>query len=112
MTNMPDAADQVAMLLRQLETELDQAFATGGRLAAALPQARTEARLSAVVGHQAYEHFSNAIVAIGAARGHAVAGHRILDVLAAKLGYETAFGDVQPKPAFTGADAAHLRVAA
>lgn len=112
MNTMTESAADVANLLRQLERDLDQAFATSGRLAAALPAARVEAKLSAVVGQQAFEHIGNALLAIGAARGHAVAGHRVLDVLAAKLGYETAYGDEQPKQPFTSADGSHLRVAA
>lgn len=112
MNTMNDAAADVANPLRPLERDLDQAFATSGRLAAALPAARAEAKLSAVVGQQAFEHIGNALLAIGAARGHTVAGHRVLEVLATKLGLETAYGDEQPKQGFTGADASHLRVAA
>lgn len=112
MNDTTTAAAEVATLLRQLEQDLDRAFATSGRLATALPIARAEAKLSAVVGQQAFEHVSSALQSIGAARGHAVAGHRVLEVIAKRMGYETAFGDEQPKDPFTSADGSHLRVAA
>lgn len=112
MNNKNHAAEEVASLLRQLERDLDQAFASAGRLAAALPVAQSEARLSAVVGQQAFEHFGNAVVAIGTARGHTVAGHRILEAVAKRLGYQTAYGDVQPKFAVSGEEGGRLRVAA
>jgi phosphate/sulfate permease len=108
------AADAVAQLLWRLETQLDEAFATGGELLAALPRARSAANLPAIAGQQAFEVLSQAIVAIGAARGHAVAGHRIVEKVGKQIGYETSFGDEKPKPEFapTGVDASHLRVAA
>lgn len=113
-TNSQAAADKVAQLLWQLETQLDEAFATGGELLAALPRARTAAKLPAIAGQQAFEMFGQAILAIGAARGHTVAGHRIVEKVGKQIGYETSFGDEFPKPEFapTGVDAGHLRVAA
>jgi hypothetical protein len=112
--NTQDAADAVAQLLWRLETQLDEAFATGGDLLAALPRARTAARLPAIAGQQAFEVLGQAILAIGSARGHTVAGHRIIEKLGKQIGYETSFGDEKPKPEFapTGADVSHLRVAA
>jgi hypothetical protein len=108
------AAEAVAQLLWRLETQLDEAFATGGELLAALPRARNAANLPAIVGQQAFEVFGQAIVSIGAARGHTVAGHRVIEKLGKQIGFETSFGDERPKPelAPTGVDASHLRVAA
>jgi hypothetical protein len=108
------AADAVATLLWRLETQLDEAFATGGELLAALPRARTAAKLPAIAGQQAFETLSQAILAIGTARGHTVAGHRVIEKVGRQIGYETSFGDEQPKPDFvpTGVDGSHLRVAA
>lgn len=112
--NTREAARSVADLLWRLETQLDAAFATSGELLASLPRARHTAQLPAIVGQQAFELFSQAVVAIGAARGHTVAGHRIIEKVGRQIGFETSFGDEQPKPAAApmGADGGHLRVAA
>jgi hypothetical protein len=112
--NTQAAAEAVAQLLWRLETQLDDAFATGGELLAALPRARSAANLPAIAGQQAFEVFGQAILAIGAARGHTVAGHRVIEKLGRQMGYETSFGDEQPKPDFapTGVEGGHLRVAA
>lgn len=112
--NTREAAQSVADLLWRLETQLDAAFATSGELLASLPRARHTAQLPAIVGQQAFELFSQAVVAIGAARGHTVAGHRIIEKVGRQIGFETSFGDEQPKPAVApmGADGGHLRVAA
>ncbi|WP_426260143.1 hypothetical protein [Sphingomonas sp. DC1100-1] len=108
------AVDAVAQLLWKLETQLDEAFSTGGELLAALPRARHAANLPAIAGQQAFEVLGQAIMAIGAARGHTVAGHRVIEKIGKQIGYETSFGDERPKPEFapTGADVSHLRVAA
>lgn len=113
-TDTQEAAQAVAHLLWRLETQLDEAFATGGELLAALPRARHAANLPAVVGQQAFEVFSQAILAIGAARGHTVAGHRVVEKVGRQIGFETSFGDEKPKPVSSpmGAEAGHLRVAA
>ena len=108
------AADAVAKLLWRLEAQLDEAFATGGELLTALPKARAAANLPAIAGQGAFEKFSQTLLAISEARGHAVAGHRVVEKVGKQIGYETAYGDEQPKDPFysTGADASHLRVAA
>ena len=108
------AADAVAQLLWRLEEQLDEAFATGGDLLAALPRARLASNLPAIAGQAAFEQFSQALLAIGTARGHIVAGHRVVEKVGKQIGYETGFGDEKPKEAFvpTGVDASHLRVAA
>lgn len=97
VTNSPNARALPA-LVRQFERQLDEAYATFGELAAALPRARLELALSAVVGQQALAHFSDAGGALVAARGHSVSGHRLIDKVAAALNIETAAGDERPKP--------------
>ncbi|HVF92933.1 MAG TPA: hypothetical protein VM900_01320 [Sphingomonas sp.] len=108
------AADALAALLWRLEAELDEAFATGGELLTALPRARLASNLPAVAGQAAFEQFSQALLAIGTARGHIVAGHRVVEKVGKQIGYETSFGDEKPKEVFgpTGSSASHLRVAA
>jgi hypothetical protein len=112
--NTQAAADAVAQLLWRLESQLDEAFSTGGELLAALPRARSAANLPAIAGQQAFEVLGQAIMAIGTARGHTVAGHRVIEKLGKQIGIERSFGDELPKPEFvpTGADVSHLRVAA
>ena len=102
--NTQAAAEAVAALLWRLETQLDEA----------LPRARAAANLPAIAGQQAFEVLGQAIMAIGAARGHTVAGHRVIEKLGRQIGIERSFGDELPKPEFvpTGADVSHLRVAA
>lgn len=125
MNNEHAAAVDVTHLLWKLEEQLDAAFATSGELAAALPRARTAARLPAIAGQQAFELVSQAMMAIGAARGHTVQGHRVLEKVGRTIGYDADYGDTRPKPDFmpggsavasasakTGADTGHLRVAA
>ena len=112
--NAMAAADAVAKLLYRLEEQLDEAFATGGELLSALPKARQASNLPAGAGQVAFERFSQTLLAISEARGHAVAGHRIVEKVGKQIGYETSYGDEKPKDPFysTGADASHLRVAA
>ena len=108
------AADAVAQLIWRLEAQLDEAFATGGELLSALPKARAAANLPAVAAQGAFERFSQTLLAISEARGHVVAGHRIVEKVGKQIGYETSYGDEGPKEVYypTGADASHLRVAA
>jgi len=108
------ANDAVAELLWRLETQLDEALATGGELLAALPTARRASMLPAIAGQAAVQHFSQTLLAISEARGHVVAGHRVIEKVGKQIGYETNYGDEKQKEDFmpTGADASHLRVAA
>lgn len=86
-------------LVRELERRIDDAYAAFGDLAGALPRARRELKLSAVVGQGVLDHFTNAGAAIAAARGHSVSGHRLIDKVAAAIGFEVvATGDESDKP--------------
>ncbi|MCT8001720.1 hypothetical protein NZL82_07485 [Sphingomonas sanguinis] len=99
MTAEHEAAVQVTRLLWKLENDLDAAFATAGALAVALPQARAEAKLSAVVGQHAFELLSQAMLAIGQARGAAVQSHRVLEKVGKTIGFDADdYGDTRPKP--------------
>lgn len=99
MITEQDAALQVTQLLWKLENELDAAFSTVGELAMALPRARAEARLSAVVGQHAFEQIGEAMLAIGTARGHTVQSHRILEKVGKTIGFDADdYGDTRPKP--------------
>lgn len=99
------AADDVARLLHDLEQQIDLAYERAGELASALPRARRENRLSAVVGQQVFAHLAQSIQAIGEARGHAVAMHRSVEAVARATGIEVrAWGDEHPKPPARAAD--------
>ncbi|MDQ1158698.1 hypothetical protein QE385_003025 [Sphingomonas sp. SORGH_AS 950] len=94
-----ESALQVTELLWKLENDLDAAFATAGALAMALPRARAEAKLSAVVGQHAFEMLGQAMMAIGQARGHTVQSHRILEKVGKTIGFDAdEYGDNRPKP--------------
>lgn len=105
------AADEVARLLHDLELQIDLAYERAGELAAALPRARRENRLSAVVGQPVFAHLAQSMGAIGDARGHLVAMHRSVEAVAKATGIEVrAWGDEHPKPPATAEDAGPRRL--
>ena len=110
------AADEVARLLHDLEQQLDVAFERAGELAAALPRARLENRLSAVVGQPVFSHLTQSMHSISEARGHLVSMHRSIEAVAKATGIEVrAWGDVHPKPPIPllqGEEQPRLRAAA
>jgi hypothetical protein len=85
-----------------------------------MPQARTEARLPAMIGQSALEGAAEAFTALVEARRRIVATHASLDEARLQIGLkEVATGDTVPKvpPGFTagvGSEApiAHLRAVA
>lgn len=110
-----DAANEVARLLHEVELQIDLAYERAGELAAALPRARRENSLSAVVGQPVFAHLAQSIQAIGDARGHIVAMHRSVEAVAKVTGIEVrSWGDEHPKPPARAEDTGtpHLSVAA
>lgn len=80
--------------MRQFEDLLDQAFAAAGELAQAMVEARVSHEVSAVVGHKVFQAVAEAQLAVTQARGHIVAGHRLLDRVAEALHIDPAmYGD-------------------
>ena len=114
--NSVSPSDNVARLLHELEHHIDQALACSGDLAAAIPRARLDEKLSAVVGQPIIAYVAKAIMAIGEARGNVVQSHLHLERVARSEGIDVhAWGEERPKPAnpaFIGADGSHLSVAA
>ena len=102
MSHETTSIDQLPVLLREFERRIDDAFSAYGDLAGALPRARVEARLSAVVGQTVIDRLCEAGSAIGAARGHTVTAHRLLERIARSIGMEDdpQIGDERPKPKF------------
>ena len=73
-----EAALAVAEKLRQFEDALDAALVAAGELVTALPKARMQAHLSAVVGQDAVDSVAEALASVHAARASAVRGHHQL----------------------------------
>lgn len=93
------AATAVATRLFALEEALDIAFAEAAGLAAAMPEARKSARLSAIVGQEAVASAADVVALLAEARGAVVTTHNRLDQTKTQIGLrEMAFGDVIEKP--------------
>ncbi len=69
------AAKMVAEKLFALEDAIDAALICAGELAAAAPQARKRAKLSACVGQDAIARTGDAVAALFAARAHIIGAH-------------------------------------
>ena len=80
--------EALAVRLYAAEAAIDHAMAEAASLTAALPAARTEAWLSAVVGQRAFSGAAAAVSALAEARGHLVQTHNTLAALARTLGLE------------------------
>ena len=109
-------AQRVADRLFAAENAIDVALTRAAELTAAMPQARAEARLPAMVGQAALDRASEAFSALVEARRQIVETHARLDEARAQMGLrEVDTGDTEPKvpPGFTeGADVVRIRAAA
>ncbi len=92
-------AQKVADRLFAVESAIDVALTRAAELTAAMPQARTEARLPAMVGQNALDRATEAFVALVQARRHIVETHQSLDDTREQIGLrEVDAGDMVPKP--------------
>jgi hypothetical protein len=109
-------AQKVADRLFAVENAIDIALTRAAELNAAMPQARSEARLPAMVGQAALDRASEAFLALVEARRRIVETHARLDETRTQMGLrEVDTGDTEPKvpPGFTeGADIVRIRAAA
>jgi hypothetical protein len=109
-------AQKLADRLFAAENAIDIALTRAAELTAAMPQARAEARLPAMVGQAALDRASEVFVALVQARRQIVETHARLDEAREQMGLrEVDAGDTEPKtpPGFTeGADVVHIRAAA
>lgn len=99
-----EIAQELAERLFAAETAIDIALARAAELTAAMPQARTRARLPAMIGQDALDRASDAVVALVEARRQMVETHRSLDEVRQQIGLqEVDTGDTVPKvpPGFT-----------
>lgn len=80
--------EALAARLYTAEAAVDRAIGEAAILAAALPDARAGAWLSAVAGQRAFTGTAAAISALAEARGHLVQTHKTLAALARKMGLD------------------------
>lgn len=80
-----DVGEGLATQLYAAETALDGALKEAAMLAAMLPQARSDAYLSAVTGQKVFEGAAATVAALAQAGGHMVDTHHHLAVVARRL---------------------------
>lgn len=94
-----DAAENVAKRLFAAEQAIDDAIYKVSDLAGHMPIARTNAKLSAVVGQDAIVQAAETLSALVAARGHLVTTHNHLAETRDQIGLQTmAMGSTGAKP--------------
>lgn len=90
--------EALAARLYAAETAVDRALAETAALVAALPEARADACLSAVVGRRAFDGAAASVGALAEARSHLVDAHNTLAVLARKMGLDVLAVGILDKP--------------
>lgn len=94
-----DAAENLAKRLFAAEQAIDDAICKVSDLAGYMPIARTNAKLSAVVGQDAIDQAAATLTALVAARGHLVATHNRLAETRDQIGLQAmAMGSGDMKP--------------
>lgn len=92
-------AQKVADRLFALETAIDLALMRAAEFNAAMPQARGEARLPAMIGQDALDRSAEAFASLVQARRRIVETHASLDQARLQIGLrEVSSGDLVPKP--------------
>jgi hypothetical protein len=93
-------AQKVADRLFAVESAIDIALTRAAELSAAMPVARTEAQLPAMIGQDAFAGAAQTITALVEARRRIVETHQSLDEARVHMGLrEVAGGGLIPKPA-------------
>jgi hypothetical protein len=94
-------AEQIASALFEAEEAIDAALAKTATLTGVMPALRKEANLSALIGQDAVERATQAIMALAEARRAIVETHKELTVAQEQigLGAVTMLGDGGDKPA-------------
>jgi hypothetical protein len=112
-TRRIEIATNVAHCLFAVETAIDIAAIRAAELNAAMPLARLDANLSAVVGQPALASCTNALAFLVKAREEIIATHHHLKTAGDEIGLQAvSFGDsVKPETAQDASPAARLRVA-
>src|SRR3546814_4467609 len=86
LTERRKAANEVAPKLFEAAAAIDHAIVAIGALASAMPQAQAAAKLSTVVGSDAYTHLGATVADLFDGRGHAVALNQALDEVKTGIG--------------------------
>ncbi|HEX8480756.1 MAG TPA: hypothetical protein VF650_02500 [Allosphingosinicella sp.] len=109
-----DAAMKVAESLFAAEEAIDAALARVAELNSALVTGRMEAKLSALMGQEAFEGAASAFAALARARCDIVETHNRLSETKIQIGLRTvSLGDAGPKPPVAEVDGVrHLSVVA
>ncbi|HZF96482.1 MAG TPA: hypothetical protein VEZ20_16585 [Allosphingosinicella sp.] len=111
LKNRRDAARKVVESLYAAEAAIDAALARASELNTTLVNARIEAKLSAVVGQDAFDGAASAFAALARARADIVETHNRLDETRIQIGLRTLMqgdsGGGEKPPAI--AEARHLR---
>jgi hypothetical protein len=105
-------AEQVAGALFEAEAAIDAALAKTAHLTGVMPSLRKAAGASALIGQDAVERASQAIMALTEARRAIVETHKELSVVQGQIGLGaiTMTGDAGEKPPPQGAENARVRM--
>jgi hypothetical protein len=108
------AAEQVAGALFEAEAAIDAALAKTALLTGAMPNLRKMAGASALIGQDAVERASEAIMALAEARRAIVETHKELSIVQSQigLGAVTMNGDGGEKPPPQGVELTRVRMRA
>jgi len=104
-------AEQIAGALFEAEAAIDAAISKTAHLTGVMPSLRRQAGASALIGQDAVERASQAIMALAEARRAIVETHKELSVAQGQIGLGaiTMNGDVGEKPPPEGVAVAHRR---
>ena len=101
-------AEQIASALFEAEAAIDVALAKTAALTGVMPQLRREAGASALIGQDAVERASQAIMCLAEARRAIVETHKELSIAQTQIGLGAVMlGDPatpKPPPMFAGAE--------
>jgi len=96
-----EVATKVAESLFATETAVDEALSRAAQFMGMMPQARQEARVSAIVGQDALDHAMAALAALTNARREIVAAHHALSEVQGQIGLGAVnFGGLIDKPEY------------
>ncbi len=104
------AASSVANHLFALEDAIDTALAKAGELTASIPAARTQARLSAVVGQDAFEQVAASLSRLVEARKHIIDAHHHLAETRDQMGLRKIMAAGELWKASAESEPAHLHL--
>lgn len=101
-------AEQIAGALFEAEAAIDAAISKTAALTGIMPQLRREAGASALIGQDAVERASQAIMSLAEARRAIVETHKELSIVQTQIGLGAVMlgdpGGPKPPPAFLGVE--------